>query len=107
MPSLERLRAALVGRHFEILAVNVGQSARVARDFAEKLPVGFTILLDRDGGTTRAWGARVLPASFVIGPDGAVRYSYLGELDWSSAEVRSHIEALLPQATQRASRRTD
>ena len=104
MPSLERLRAVLAGRNFEILAVNVGQSARVARDFAEKLPVGFTILLDRDGRTTRAWGARVLPASFVIGPDGAIRYSYLGELDWSSAEVRSHIEALLAPGTQRASR---
>lgn len=104
MPSLERLRAALAGRNFEILAVNVGQSARVARDFAERLPVRFTILLDRDSRTTRSWGARVLPASFLIGPDGAIRYSYLGELDWSSPDVRSHIEALLTPDTQRASR---
>ena len=104
MPSLERLRATLAGRNFEILAVNVGQSARVAGDFAARLPVRFTILLDRDGGTTRSWGARVLPASFLIGPDGAIRYSYLGELDWSSPDVRSHIEALLTPDTQRASR---
>jgi peroxiredoxin len=76
----------------------------VARDFAAKLPVTFPILLDRDGRTTRAWGARVLPASFVVGPDGAIRYTYLGELDWSAAEVRSRIEALFPAQPQRASR---
>lgn len=104
MPSIERLRHAMQGRPFEVLAVNVGDSARVARQFAEKLSIGSTILLDRDGSTTRAWGARVLPASFVIGPDGSIRYSYLGELDWSAAEVRSSIETLIPGTTQRASR---
>ncbi len=104
MPSIERLRGALEGRPFEVLAVNVGERGRVARDFAAKLPVTFPILLDRDGRTTRAWGARVLPASFVVGPDGAIRYTYLGELDWSAAEVRSRIEALFPAQPQRASR---
>ena len=105
MPSIERLRRSMRGRAFEVLAVNVGDSSRVARDFAEKLSIGFTVVLDRDGRTTRAWGAKVLPASFVIGPDGSIRYSYLGELDWSSAEVRSSIETLIPETSQRASRR--
>lgn len=104
MPSIERLRQSLKGRPFEVLAVNVGESGRVARDFAEKLPVRFTILLDREGRTARAWSARILPASFVIGPDGSIRYSYLGELDWSGADVRASIESLLPAQAQRASR---
>lgn len=103
MPSIERLRQSMGGRAFEVLAINVGDSPRVARQFAEKLSIGSTILLDRDGRTTRAWGAKVLPASFVIGPDGSIRYSYLGELDWSGARVRSSIEALLPESSQRAS----
>lgn len=102
MPSLERLRQSMRGRPFEVLAVNVGESGRVAGDFARKIQVGFTILLDREGRTTRSWGARVLPASFVIGPDGEIQYSYLGELDWSGNEVRSRIEALLPQRAQSA-----
>jgi thiol-disulfide isomerase/thioredoxin len=96
MPSIERLRRSMEGKPFAVLAVNVGESGRVARDYAEKLPVSFAVLLDRDGRVTRAWSARVLPASYVIGPDGQIRYSYLGELDWSSAEVRSRIEALTP-----------
>jgi thiol-disulfide isomerase/thioredoxin len=102
MPSIERLRKSMEGKPFTVLAVNVGESSRLARDYAEKLPVRFAVLLDRDGRTTRAWGARVLPASFVVGPDGVIRYSYLGELDWAGAEVRARIEALMPGDAQRA-----
>ena len=96
MPSLEQLRAALAGRPFVILGVNVGESARIAGDFAEKMPLGFPLLLDREAKVSKAWGARILPATFIVGPDGAIRYSYLGALDWASPPVRGAIEKLLP-----------
>lgn len=101
---MERLRAALQGRPFAILAVNVGESPRVAREFAEGLPVKFAILMDRDTRVAKAWRARVLPASFVVGPDGVIRYGHLGDLDWSSAPVRAQIEALLPRERLRSAR---
>ena len=97
MPSIESLRLSMQGKPFVVLAVNVGQSARVARDFGDKLMLGFPLLLDRDTRAAKAWGARVLPASFVVGPDGAIRYSYYGDLDWAAPEVRAKIEALLPR----------
>lgn len=96
MPSMERLRRAMSDRPFAILAVNVGESERTARKFAESLPVSFTVLLDSDTRTTRTWGARVLPASYVVGPDGTIRYRHLGELDWASPEIRALLERLLP-----------
>jgi peroxiredoxin len=96
MPSMEALRARLQDRPFVILAVNVGEGARVTRAFAEKLRLNFPLLLDRDTNTTKSWGARILPASFVLGADGAIRYSYLGALDWSEPQVNATIERLLP-----------
>ncbi len=96
MPSMDRLRADLEGKPFVVLAVNVGEGARVAGAFARKVPLGFPLLLDREATTTKAWGARILPASYVVGPDGAIRYSYLGALDWASPPVRAAIEKLLP-----------
>lgn len=95
MPSIEKLRAALAGRPFAVLAVNVGESADKARAFAATMPLGFPLLLDRDTKASRAWGARVLPATFLIGPDGVARYSYFGELDWAHADVRAVIEKLM------------
>ena len=67
MPSMERLRARMQGRKFVLLAVNVGEGARAARAFGEKMGLGFPLLLDGDTKTARAWSARVLPASFVMG----------------------------------------
>ena len=95
MPSMERLRIAMQGRPFVVLAVNVGEGARPARAFGDKAGLGFALLLDRDTKTARAWRARILPASFVIGPDGGIRYSYYGAIDWARDDVRAAIEDLL------------
>lgn len=95
MPSIERLRVSLKGQPFAVLAVNVGESADKAREFAATLPLGFPLLLDRDTRTSRAWGARILPATFLVGPDGVARFTYLGELDWAQPEVRAVVEKLM------------
>ena len=100
MPSMERLRREMEGRPFAILAVNVGEGPRLAREFADQLSLGFTVLLDRESRVSRAWSARALPASYLIGPDGAIRYSYLGDLDWSSEEVRRRINGLMARDLQ-------
>ena len=104
MPSMEKLRRDMEGRPFVILAVNVGEGPRIAREFADGLALGFPILLDRETRVSRAWRARLLPASFLVGPDGSIRYSVLGEVDWSNDEVRRYINALMAQDSQRAER---
>ena len=95
MPSMEALRVAMQGKPFVVLAVNVGEGARAARAFGDRMSLGFPLLLDRDTSVTRAWSARMLPASFLVGPDGAIRYSYLGAIDWASADVRTAIDGLI------------
>jgi thiol-disulfide isomerase/thioredoxin len=95
MPSIERLWASLEGKPFAVLAVNLAEPESRIRKFLEVVPVRFPILLDRDTQTTRAWQARLLPATYIVGPDGAIRYRHLGELDWSKPEVRAAILALL------------
>jgi len=95
MPSIERLRRSLDERSFAVLAVNVGEGPRVAGDFAGKMGLGFNFLLDRDMKTSKAWGARVLPATFIVDPQGKVRYSYYGAIDWSRADVRDAISRLI------------
>jgi thiol-disulfide isomerase/thioredoxin len=87
MPSLERLKARLGGKPFEVVAVNVGESPeRVAR-FTREVPVTFPILYDRESATARRWKVRGYPTSYVLGPDGRIRYYFVGELDWASDEV--------------------
>ena len=95
MPSIERLRASLEGRPFAVLAVNLAEPESRIQKFLDAMPLGFTILLDRDTKTTRAWQAKVLPATYIVGADGAIRYRHVGELDWSKPEIRKQIIALM------------
>ncbi|MBI2753698.1 MAG: TlpA family protein disulfide reductase [Betaproteobacteria bacterium] len=96
MPSIERLRRSMDGRPFAVLAVNLAEPVSRIRAFLEKMPVSFTVLLDRDTAVAKAWKARILPATYIVGPDGRIRYAHLGELDWSHESVRRAIAALLP-----------
>jgi thiol-disulfide isomerase/thioredoxin len=97
MPSMRELRKSLAGKPFEVLAVNLAEPETRIERFLEKVPLDFPVLLDRDTKTARAWQARILPASFVISPDGRIRYHHAGEIDWSKEEVRRLIAGLLPR----------
>jgi peroxiredoxin len=101
MPSMSRLRAALAGRPFEVLAVNLAEPESRIRRFLEQTPLPFPILRDADSAVSKAWRARVLPVSFIVGPDGRIRYHVVGEYDWDQPAARKAIAALLPrEATQ-------
>ena len=96
MPSIERLRASLAGQPFAVLAVNIGESEARVRRFLEQVSLQLTVLLDRDSAAARAWHARVLPMSFLVGPDGRVRYAVVGEYDWTQDAAHQAIRSLMP-----------
>ena len=95
MPSIDRLRSSLKGKPFQVLAVNLAEPLSRIQTFAAAVPVGFPLLRDRDGTASKAWKAKLLPASFLIGRDGRIRYVAYGELDWSSDAVRARVAELL------------
>ena len=96
MPSIQELKDKLAGKPFVVLAVNLDEPESRIRKFLSQMKLDFPILLDPERAVARAWGARILPASFVIGPDGRIRYSLVGELDWRHELVVSRISELLP-----------
>jgi len=96
MPSIQRLKEKLAGRPFVVLAVNLDEPESRIRKFRSEMKVDFTILLDPGRKVARAWDARILPASFVVGADGRVRYSLVGEIEWDHEHMVARITELLP-----------
>lgn len=87
MPSMQRLKEKMTGKPFVILGVNLAEPEQEVRDFlATKVKVDFPILMDRDGTALKAWKVFVFPTSFVVGPDGKIRYGLYGELEWDTDE---------------------
>ena len=95
MPSMDRLRRSLQGRRFEVLAVNLAEPLSRIQKYLDTLPLGFPVLRDRDSAVAKAWKARLLPASYLIGRDGRIRYVAYGEIDWMSERVRAKVMQLL------------
>lgn len=97
MPSMQRLAATLKDRPFTILAVNMGEDEKTIRAFLKKVKVDFPILLDRDGAELKRWKVFVFPTSFLIGPDGTIRYALFGEFAWDEPDALKVIEEMLPK----------
>ena len=98
MPGLLLLAEALKDQPFVVLAVDVGDSpARLRQVFGEER-AAFTILLDSRQTATRSWGVQGFPTSFVLDPEGRIRYSVEGPVQWDDLKVAAQIVALLPKA---------
>jgi thiol-disulfide isomerase/thioredoxin len=95
MPSMQRLAEKLAGKPFAVLAVDMGEGEGRVKEFMSRVPIQLTVLLDRDSSVTKAWKVRILPASFLIGRDGRIHYSTLGDLDWADETVVKIVTDLL------------
>ena len=98
MLSLEELQERLKGRPFAVLAVNMEESdAKVTRFLQSALlqKDSLTVLYDRFGKAAKDWKARLLPVSFLVGPDGRIHSTLLGAADWTAPEVMAQIEKLM------------
>ena len=101
MPSIQELKDKLAGKPFVVLAVNLDEpESRIRKFLSQMKKLDFTILLDPERKAARAWGARILPATYIIGPDGKIRYSLIGEINWGHEQVVSRISELLPTGKQ-------
>jgi thiol-disulfide isomerase/thioredoxin len=95
MPSMQRLQDKLAGK-LVILAVDYGEGPPRIKDFLSKVPVRFTVLLDRDTSAASAWKVKVLPTTLVIGPDQSVRFVAVGDIGWDTQAIEEQIRKLLP-----------
>ena len=100
LPSMQALHQQLTGKGFEVLAVNLMESEEKIAAFRESELIDLPVLMDRDGATAKRWKVRMLPISFVIDRQGAIRYQLVGEANWTGADVAPVIERLIGAGTK-------
>ena len=102
MPWLAAFYDRYRGRNFEIvgIAMDDGDRDKVA-EFAHDSHVGYTILLKDDAVGGSYGGARFLPQSFFVGPDGHILAHTIG------MRSQQNIEADIVAALQRSVRTRD
>jgi thiol-disulfide isomerase/thioredoxin len=96
MPAMRQLQAKLAGRPFVVMAVNLAESESKVNDFLSRIPLDFTMLLDRNSEAKRAWNVKVLPTSFIVAPDGKIHYSVVGDVNWADDTAVKDVLRLVP-----------
>jgi peroxiredoxin len=59
------------------VAMQSGSTEQVARHMREQ-GIDFPVVNDQDGKLSGAWGVHAVPASFIIAPDGRIRFVEVG-----------------------------
>lgn len=96
LPALQRLSIAGIGEHVKILPVCVdADDSGTAQGLLSQIAPGLTAYVDSTGIGLARFGVQSLPMTWLIDPDGRLRATCIGAIDWDSHDVRKAFEALL------------
>jgi thiol-disulfide isomerase/thioredoxin len=94
---LERLREEYAGRGVSFLALNSGEDPETVREYVEKTPFSYPVLLDPEGEVMGAAELYALPTLLVLDPRGDVSYLSIGIT--GASVVRNAIDKALAFAS--------
>ena len=97
LPSLAALSRAVAGEKIAVLALSSdrGGAAAVERFYAAHRITGLGVLLDPEGAAMGILGARGIPTTYLIGPDGRERGWIEGAQDWAAPAAIAQVKALI------------
>ena len=95
MPSMNRLQKKLANKPFKILAVDMAEELDEVKAFVKQVKPEFTILIDGDGSVLQQWKVFAAPSSFIVGPDGEIKYTLYGGVEWDSDEIIKKLTSLM------------
>ena len=95
MPTLQTLADALQDESFQIVMVNTAEDEDTIFEFLAAFDVELNSLMDVDGLVTETWKPRGLPTTFLINPEGEVKYQAIGGREWSKPEYIGFIKKLI------------
>ena len=94
MPTLGRMMQALPPERLSLLLVNTAESDDEVFSFLSTMSLDQATLMDRDGLITKRWQPRGLPSTFIVDPEGRLRYLALGGRDWAAKPYLDFLLAL-------------
>ena len=94
MPTIQKLTQKLQDKQFEIVMVNTAETEDEVFSFLGIVAPDLVPLMDTDGLVTEAWQPRGLPATFLVDPQGNLRYLALGGREWHTGPYLTFLRGL-------------
>jgi peroxiredoxin len=94
MPSMNKMMTKMGDVPFKILAVDMGETEAEVRQFVSEVKPDFTILMDEDGKSIGDWKVFAAPSNFIVDPEGNIRYTLFGGVEWDSDELIEKLKSV-------------
>ncbi len=102
MPAIQRLSERLAGEALKIQLVNTAEDEDAIFSFLAGVAPDLNTLRDPDGQVTEVWKPRGLPATYLVDPQGRVRYQALGGREWDQPEYLGFLRTLISGSSSTA-----
>ena len=100
MPAVQRL-ADIMQDDLNIVMINTAEDEDTIFEFLAAIDVELNSLMDVDGLVTEVWKPRGLPTTFLINPQGKVKYQAIGGREWDKPEYIGFLKKLLLSTDER------
>ncbi len=94
MPAIQRMAELMRDDPLTIIMINTSEDEDTIFSFMGIVAPDMNSLMDSDGQVTEAWQPRGLPATYLVDPEGMVRYQALGGRPWDQEEYLSFLRSL-------------
>lgn len=95
MPAIQAMYSRLQSQGLKLALVNTAEDEDTVFIFLATFAPDLRPLLDRDGQATEQWQPRGLPATYLVDPEGRVRYQALGGRPWDSQGYLDFLRRLI------------
>ena len=95
MPILQQLAETFDDDTFKIVMINTAEDEDTIFTFLSAINVDINSLMDVDGLVTEVWKPRGLPTTFLINPEGEVKYQAIGGREWGKPVYINFIKQLV------------
>lgn len=95
MPAIQNMANTLQAEGLKLAMINTAEDEDTVFSFLSAHAPDVRPLMDRDGQITEKWQPRGLPATYLIDPNGQVRYQALGGRAWDSPPYLAFLRRLL------------
>ncbi|NOQ68922.1 MAG: redoxin domain-containing protein [Gammaproteobacteria bacterium] len=95
MPTIQILADDLQGENLQIIMINTAEDEDTIFTFLGEMNIELNSLMDADGQVTEVWKPRGLPTTFLINPQGEVKYQAIGGREWNKPEYIEFLKKLI------------
>jgi len=102
MPTIQGLSEKISDKDLKIVMINTAEDEDTIFTFLAGISIDIDTLMDVDGQVTEIWKPRGLPTTFLIDPNGKVRYQAIGGRNWDKPVYIKFLKSLLQTSSAKA-----